>query len=294
MTQTITQLTLAWLIATIEARRAGLAGNLAQTPVADWGAAPVREVRNHEQDLHTAMQVLGDMLNVRGAFAASGIPAAPHLEQVPVYVCGVDLSGESLADLKKALADPHQHEWRTCIERMPALTVQAPAAPVRQPLTGQEIINRFDFLEGVVNEHYYLKIVKVAEGIQADALAAAPKAPAAPAEAQRLAQFLQGMRTHLGSCRESAGEYNQGAWDDYERAWTMLLGMAAPAAPAGDAWAAQLATAADLSADLLVENGDIAAQVFDGAHQLAACILAGTIRADAIKPHHPEEEGITR
>ncbi|MCV9960132.1 hypothetical protein, partial [Acinetobacter baumannii] len=50
------------------------------------------------------------------------------------------------------------------------------------------------------------------------------------------------------------------------------------------AWAAQLATAADLSADLLVENGDIAAQVFDGAHQLAACILAGTIRADAIEP----------
>ncbi|MDP0918879.1 hypothetical protein Q6272_27870, partial [Klebsiella pneumoniae] len=35
----------------------------------------------------------------------------------------------------------------------------------------------------------------------------------------------------LGSCRESAGTYNQQAWDDYERAWTMLLGMAAPAAP---------------------------------------------------------------
>ncbi|ABX34551.1 hypothetical protein Daci_1911 [Delftia acidovorans SPH-1] len=67
------------------------------------------------------------------------------------------------------------------------------------------------------------------------ALAAAPQAPAAPAEAQRLAQFLQRMRTHLGSCRESAGTYNQQAWDDYERAWTMLLGMAAPAAPAVDA-----------------------------------------------------------
>lgn len=86
MAQTITQLTLAWLIATIEATRAGLAGNLAKTPVADWGATPVREVRNHEQDLHTAMQVLGDMLNVRGAFAASGIPAAPHLEQVPALI----------------------------------------------------------------------------------------------------------------------------------------------------------------------------------------------------------------
>jgi hypothetical protein len=50
------------------------------------------------------------------------------------------------------------------------------------------------------------------------------------------------------------------------------------------AWAAQLATAADLSADLLVENGDIAGQVFDGAHKLAAHVLAGTIRADAIEP----------
>ncbi|MDR0204697.1 MAG: hypothetical protein LBJ40_21355 [Delftia acidovorans] len=125
MTQTLTQLTLAWLIATIEATRAGLAGNLAQTPVADWGAAPVREVRNHEQDLHTAMQVLGDMLHMRGAFAASGIPAAPHLEQVPVYVCGVDLSGGSLADLKKALADPSGHQWRTHIQPMPA-TVALP------------------------------------------------------------------------------------------------------------------------------------------------------------------------
>lgn len=122
MAQTLTQLTLAWLIATIEATRAGLAGNLAKTPVADWGATPVREVRNHEQDLHTAMQVLGDMLNVRGAFVATGIPAAPHLERVPAYACGVDLSAEGLADLKKALADPRQ---RTYIKRMPVPALDA-------------------------------------------------------------------------------------------------------------------------------------------------------------------------
>lgn len=61
--------------------------------------------------------------------------------------------------------------------------------------------------------------------------AAAPQAPAAPAEAQRLAQFLQDRQTCLGSSRASAGKYNQESWDDYERAWTMLLGMAAPAAP---------------------------------------------------------------
>ncbi|WP_333907539.1 hypothetical protein [Delftia acidovorans] len=60
---------------------------------------------------------------------------------------------------------------------------------------------------------------------------AAPQAPAAPDEAQRLAQFLQDRQTCLGSSRASAGKYNQESWDDYERAWTMLLGMAAPAAP---------------------------------------------------------------
>ena len=64
----------------------------------------------------------------------------------------------------------------------------------------------------------------------------------------------------------------------------VVVQMACDCARWDSAWAAQLATAADLSADLLVENGDIAAQVFDGAHQLAACILAGTIRADAIEP----------
>lgn len=77
MAKTITEMNLAWLIATIETTRAGLAGNLAQTPVADWNTPPAREVRNHEQDLHTAVQVLGDMLNMRGAFAAPGIAAAP-------------------------------------------------------------------------------------------------------------------------------------------------------------------------------------------------------------------------
>jgi hypothetical protein len=238
MAQTITQLTLAWLIATIEATRAGLAGNLAQTPVADWGADPVREVRNHEQDLHTAMQVLGDMLNVRGAFAASGIPAAPHLEQVPVYVCGVDLSGASLVDLKKVLADPHRHEWRTCIERMPALTVQAPAATVRQPLTDERIEPLFRARQQmqVVGEkdEWFWFAWGVADAERAHGItAAAPQAPAAPAEAQRLAQFLQDRQTCLGPSRASAGKYNQESWDDYERAWTMLLGMAAPAAPVG-------------------------------------------------------------
>ncbi|MCG3785701.1 hypothetical protein [Delftia acidovorans] len=64
----------------------------------------------------------------------------------------------------------------------------------------------------------------------------------------------------------------------------VVVQMACDGARWDSAWAAQLATAADLSADLLVENGDIAGQVFDGAHKLAARILAGTIRADAIEP----------
>lgn len=51
-------------------------------------------------------------------------------------------------------------------------------------------------------------------------------------EAQRLAEFLKDRQTCLGSNRASAGKYNQEAWDDYERAWTLLQGMAAPSAPA--------------------------------------------------------------
>lgn len=183
MAQTLTQLTLAWLIATIEATRAGLAGNLAQTPVADWGAAPVREVRNHEQDLHTAMQVLGDMLNVRGAFAASGIPTAPHLEQGPVYVCGVDLSGESLVELKKALADPLRHEWRTCIERMPALTLEAPAAPAT-PVQILALRRARSVLQaiGKTYDDGQLRTRALEADEEIDRLlAAAPPAPAAPA-----------------------------------------------------------------------------------------------------------------
>lgn len=64
----------------------------------------------------------------------------------------------------------------------------------------------------------------------------------------------------------------------------IVVQMACDGARWDSAWAAQLATAADLSADLLVENGNIAGKVFDGAHQLAERILAGTIRADAIVP----------
>lgn len=83
MAQTLTKLTLAWLIATIETARAGLTATLAKTAAADWGASHVREMSNHEKDLHIAAQVLSDMLNVRGAFAASVIPAEPPL-QAPV------------------------------------------------------------------------------------------------------------------------------------------------------------------------------------------------------------------
>ncbi len=178
MAQTLTQLTLAWLIATIEATRAGLAGNLAKTPVADWGATPVREVRNHEQDLHTAMQVLGDMLNVRGAFVATGIPAAPHLERVPAYACGVDLSAEGLADLKKALADPRQ---RTYIKRMPvpALDANAIAANVCQRVA--ELPDRNspeDWPEAMLVTGRELIDVVTCEITQA--LETAPHAPAAP------------------------------------------------------------------------------------------------------------------
>lgn len=67
-------------------------------------------------------------------------------------------------------------------------------------------------------------------------------------------------------------------------AMAIVVQMACDGARWDSAWAPQLALAADLSADLLVENGDIAGQVFDGALHLSNCILAGTIKPDAIEP----------
>lgn len=69
----------------------------------------------------------------------------------------------------------------------------------------------------------------------------------------------------------------------------IVVQMACDGARWDSAWAAQLATAADLSADLLVENGDIAGQVFDGALYLSSSIMAGTIRLDAIVQPAQEE-----
>lgn len=69
----------------------------------------------------------------------------------------------------------------------------------------------------------------------------------------------------------------------------IVVQMACDGAIWDSAWAAQLALAADLSADLLVENGDIAGQVFDGALYLSSSIMAGTIRLNAIVQPAQEE-----
>ncbi len=121
----LSEMTAAQAAASIESALDKVSKDLDQISVLEWDSQPVRDMRNREQELHSALVVLRDMETNQGVF------------------------------------------------KVASTALESPAAPVRQPLTGQEIINRFDFLEGVVNEHYYLKIVKVAEGIQADALAAA-------------------------------------------------------------------------------------------------------------------------
>ncbi|WP_447916235.1 hypothetical protein [Delftia acidovorans] len=127
------------------------------------------------------------------------------------------------------IEDEHAH-------RLLALLSAAPAAP-----SADERAAYIEFLTGKFPRSYGKEEAGRwwdqghVSALAWQAARAVAAAPAAPAEAQRLAQFLQDRQTCLGSSRASAGKYNQQSWDDYERAWTMLLGMAAPAAPAVDA-----------------------------------------------------------
>ena len=152
-----------------------------------------------------------------------------------VKACAYRLDSGAIAAELEWLAALHgaAQSWGMFDQQPATPAVEAPAAPLDDSeLEDLAHSANQECLSFGMSLDPFLRLAKT---VRDRMLAAAPQAPAAPAEAQRLAQFLQCMRTHLGSCRESAGEYNQGAWDDYERAWTMLLGMAAPAAPAGDA-----------------------------------------------------------
>ncbi|WEM00999.1 MULTISPECIES: hypothetical protein [Delftia] len=135
-----------------------------------------------------------------------------------------DGMGRKLADCELIVAAVNQH--RAALAAAPQAPA-APADPMDWPLPCDVTVGHGTIRKGCKLRTLMLRMQVLYDLSQKAELAA----PAAPAEAQRLAKFLQRMRTHLGSCRESAGTYNQQAWDDYERAWTMLLGMAAPAAP---------------------------------------------------------------
>ena len=66
---------------------------------------------------------------------------------------------------------PGSTEWG---DPRPASWVQPPTSNARQPLTRQQVIDRFGFLEGIVNEANFLRIVD-------EACALAPTTQAAPA-----------------------------------------------------------------------------------------------------------------
>ncbi|QPS10319.1 hypothetical protein I6G66_10110 [Delftia acidovorans] len=192
----LTEPTLGQVMKRITLVRKDLAKKLANTPQREWDAEPVREMCNHEKELHTALMVLRDLAGDQGAFAGGAMKepvavpqasAALTLSTDPLpampprsiaYWLGIDVGGDAPAYCVM-VAYRSESDARSAMAMLSAAAaLEAPAVPGRRPLTEQEIINRFDFLEGVVNEHYYLKIVKVVAGIQAAALAAAPQAEA--------------------------------------------------------------------------------------------------------------------
>lgn len=202
-------------------------------------AAPVRELpgpdlwrdasglRGYTKDPGQGPWYAADTVRALLLPVARQASAAPHLDQTrPIWV-GVDLSEDELADLKRKISDACRSGRRMCIQPMPAPTLEAPAAHV-----GDGAAAFKKWFQGEQGKSYQ----GMWEFARAAWLAsrAALLAPAAPAEAQRLAEFLQRMRTRLGSCRDACGdEASIQAWDDYERAWAVLLSQAAPAAPSG-------------------------------------------------------------
>lgn len=71
MAQPLPELTLSQVMERIKAVRQRMTRELENTPVREWGAHPVRELRNHEQELLTALMVLRDLASDQGAFTAT-------------------------------------------------------------------------------------------------------------------------------------------------------------------------------------------------------------------------------
>lgn len=74
--QTPIEPTLGQVMKRISLVRKDLAKKLANTPQREWDAQPVREMCNHEKELHTALMVLRDLAGDQGAFA-KGAPEMP-------------------------------------------------------------------------------------------------------------------------------------------------------------------------------------------------------------------------
>lgn len=110
-------------------------------------------------------------------------------------------------------------------------------------------------------------------------LAAAPQAPAAPVGQCVSKQCADAYIRLADAMGYDSGKYNQESWYDYERAWTMLLGMAAPAV--GNWIAAE-------EVDRLVRDLDVALHgEADAAPQASLCDIVGLAKAAADKLGRP-------
>jgi len=103
-------------------------------------------------------------------------PASSHAELIQqLRTNNTDDEYEGIDKLMARAAD--------AIEAMAALASNAaePAGGEARALTGQQVYDRFSFLEGAVGERTYKRIAETAIEIQRLALATPPQAPAAPA-----------------------------------------------------------------------------------------------------------------
>lgn len=130
----LSEMTAAQAAASIESALDKVSKDLDQISVLEWDSQPVRDMRNREQELHSALVVLRDMESNQGAFelgaTALEAPAAP----APAQVQALHRARRALHAIGKTYDDS---ELRTRaleadeeIDRMLAAAPQEVAAPV--------------------------------------------------------------------------------------------------------------------------------------------------------------------
>lgn len=293
-----TEPTLGQVMKRINLVRKDLAKKLANTPQQEWGAEPVREMCNHEKELHTALMVLRDLAGDQGAFAggamkepvavpqasaaltlsADPLPAMPP--QSIAYWLGIDVGGDAPAYCVM-VAYRSESDARSAMAMLSAApALEAPAAPLLQAL---QVSRQPDCPEGHVLRDWTQGWNECAAYVERVALEAAHQAPAAPSADERAAyvEFLAGKFPRTYS-KEDAEHW----WDnDHVSALTWQAARAvaaAPVAPAVDAalptwWPNFIQCVAELP-DRNSPEGEPDAMIAT-ADELGACALAAQAEA---------------